>query len=79
MNHARTILGDTRQRFFASIQRYALLTIEQLVDVARDQQRFSPRSRAAALRHIVARAPIEVTLGRPFAARRRLVRKHFGV
>ena len=79
MNHARTILSEKRQRFFGSIQRYATLTLTQLIDVARDGKQYSPRSRAAALRHIVARAPITVTQGRPYAARRRLVRRHFGV
>lgn len=36
-------------------------------------------ARAAGLRVLIARAPVSVTLGRPFAERRRLVRQHYAV
>ncbi|CAE6967723.1 hypothetical protein [Paraburkholderia domus] len=51
----------------------------ELLDIVRAKDCFSPRYRTAALRHLVMDAPLSVTQGRPFAERRRLVRRHYGV
>ncbi|CAB3806761.1 hypothetical protein LMG28138_05840 [Pararobbsia alpina] len=48
-----------------------------LVSIVRARDRYSPLFRAAALRHIVADAPLAVTGGRPFAQRRRAVRRFY--
>lgn len=50
-----------------------------LVTIVKASDLHSPSYRAAALRHLVACSPISVTLGLPFAQRRRLVRRHYGV
>lgn len=42
-------------------------------------RRYPVLLREAALRWLVYLAPIEVTKGAPFATRRRLVRRHYGV
>ena len=51
----------------------------QLLEIISAKGRLSARYRAAALRNLVGNAPLSVTLGRPYAERRRLVRKHYGV
>lgn len=73
-------------RFRSSILRFSRLVmqtyglpVEQLIAVITAKDRFSVRLRAAALRNLVADAPLAVTHGRPFGQRRRLVRKHYGV
>lgn len=51
----------------------------EFVRVIRDKERYSALLRAAALRNLVAQAPIEVTQGRTYLWRRRAVRLHYGV
>ncbi|MFL9995271.1 hypothetical protein PQR34_32260 [Paraburkholderia sediminicola] len=50
-----------------------------LLQIIRSRDRYSPLYRTAALRHLVFHAPLSVTGGRPFAERRRRVRKHYAV
>jgi hypothetical protein len=50
---------------------------EALVQIIRSQKRYSTHYRAAALRNLVGGAPLSVTAGRPFAERRRRVRRHY--
>lgn len=52
---------------------------DTLIQVVREKHRFTPLLRVAALRELIGRAPVEVTLGRPYLERRRLVRQHFGI
>jgi hypothetical protein len=52
---------------------------DQLVKIVRAKHRYSTHYRTAALRCLVGAAPLAVTGGRPFAERRRRVRRHFGV
>lgn len=52
---------------------------EVLLEMVKAKDCYSPQWRAAALRHLVAYAPLEVTEGRPFAESRRRVRKHYGI
>lgn len=51
---------------------------EALVSVIRDK-RYPVLMREAALRWLIHRAPTAVTREAPFAARRRHVRRHYGV
>lgn len=55
------------------------LSHELLVHIVRSKDRYSVHYRTAALRHLVMSAPLDVTGGRPFAGRRRLVRRHYGI
>lgn len=66
-------------RFSRLIHQTYGLPFDDLVGIVRDRSRYSPRFRAAALRHVVAGAPVSVTGGQPFAASRRLVRKHYAI
>lgn len=50
-----------------------------LLSIVRARGRYPATYRAAALRHLVAQAPVSVTCGLPFAQRRRLVRRHYGI
>lgn len=52
---------------------------EDLLRIVKARRRYSAHYRAAALRHLVSHAPLSVTWGQPFAARRRLVRQHYGI
>lgn len=79
MKHERVTLSNSRQQFFGAIHRLSGIPLDQLMAIARDRTRFSLRTRAAALRHVVSLAPITVTRGMPYAARRRLVRNHYRV
>lgn len=80
MNHTQRVLAsEKRQRFFGHIRAtYQLSTID-LIHVIQAADRYSARLRAAALRNLVYSAPVEVTQGRCYLERRRLVRAHFGV
>ncbi|MBY0365419.1 hypothetical protein [Roseateles aquatilis] len=51
---------------------------EELLPILRER-RHPPLLRVAALRWLVHLAPLDVTQGRSYAARRRLVRRHYGV
>ncbi|CAN7719880.1 hypothetical protein [Paraburkholderia hospita] len=55
------------------------LSQEVLVSVIKAQDRYTPRFRAAALRNLVCDAPVSVTGGAPYAARRRAVRRFYQV
>ncbi|WGS55062.1 hypothetical protein LFL96_36920 (plasmid) [Paraburkholderia sp. D15] len=52
---------------------------DTLAYLATAKSRYPVLFRAAALRHIVRNAPLSVTLGQPFAAARRRVRRHYGI
>jgi hypothetical protein len=75
----RVLASEKRQRFFGHLRATEVLPVYHLIRIARSSADYNPRVRAAALRQLVARAPIEVTLGRPFPERRRLVRTHYGI
>lgn len=51
---------------------------QQLVAVLQEP-RYPPLLRLAALRWLIYWAPLEVTKGAPYLAKRRLVRLHYGV
>jgi hypothetical protein len=55
------------------------LSHDELVRIVKAKKRYSAHYRAAALRHLVSDAPLSVTGGQPFAARRRRVRRHYGL
>ena len=55
------------------------LSHDALIGIVKAKRRYSTHYRAAALRHLVIDAPLSVTGGRPFAERRRLVRRHYGI
>lgn len=70
----------SRQRiylFSRYVARTYALTLENLITIVRARDCYSPMFRAAALRHIVMQAPLQVTGGQPFAARRRAVRRFY--
>jgi len=73
------VLGEKRQRFFGHLRATDVLPQHHLLRVVRSKEAYSALMRAAALRHLVAQAPIEITQGRPFAERRRLVRSYFKI
>jgi len=75
----RVVAGEKRQRFFHLIRQTHRLPLHELVRVVGAKLMYSPRLRAAALRNLVASTPTAITLGRCYAERRRLVRRHFGV
>lgn len=68
-----------RRRFVQCLVDADRLSTEQLIVVVRARFSVSALARCAALRVLTALAPIEVTQGRPYLERRRLVRKHYGV
>lgn len=76
--HFRPI-PESRLRFFGHIRATDVLPVHHLVRIARCSDTYPARMRAAALRNLVAKAPLDVTQGRPFAARRKLVRAHYGI
>lgn len=55
------------------------LSDDQLLRVIKSKHRYSTHYRVAALRHLVAGAPLAVTGGQPCAERRRRVRRHYGI
>ncbi|MFM0123355.1 MULTISPECIES: hypothetical protein [Paraburkholderia] len=66
-------------RFSRLVAQTYALSHDALVAIVRASDRYSPALRAAALRHIVMQAPLHVTGGQPFAARRRAVRRFYQV
>jgi hypothetical protein len=66
-------------RFGKMIFQTNSLPHEVLVQIIKSRTQYSTYFRAAALRNLVGHAPLSVTCGRPFADRRRLVRRHYGV
>lgn len=73
MNRERTL------RFGMQLYHLYGLPETALLRVVKSKKRYSPHYRAAALRHLVCAAPLSVTEDRPFAERRRRVRKHYGI
>lgn len=67
------------QNFFANIRAAAKLSSEELIRIAKAKGEYHPRVREAALREVMWRAPLEVSQGKPFGLRRRLVRQHYGI
>lgn len=72
-------LTDKRLRFYGHLRALSALPTHHLLRIVRARKAYTPRVRAAALRHLVAGAPLEVTRGHPFAARRRYVRAFYEV
>ncbi|MGF6870723.1 hypothetical protein [Paraburkholderia sp. MM5477-R1] len=64
-------------RFSRHVAQTYALPHDVLTSIVRERDRYSPTFRAAALRHIVMQAPLHVTGGQPFAARRRAVRRFY--
>ncbi len=80
MNHTmRVLAGEKRQRFFRHLKVTNALPVDQLVRVIRSKDSYSASFRVAALRNLVSAAPLEVTRGRVYCERRRLVRAHYSV
>ena len=75
----RVLASPRRQRFFGHIRATDVLPVFHLVRVAQAKDQYSPLMRLAALRNLVASAPLEVTKGRYYLERRRLVRAHYGI
>ncbi|RUP35714.1 MAG: hypothetical protein EKK45_00310 [Curvibacter sp.] len=75
----RILASEKRQRFFGHIRATDVLPPHHMLRVIRSKERYTPFFRAAVLRNLVCNAPVEVTHGRPYAERRRLVRDHYGV
>lgn len=75
----RHLLSERRQAFFGHIRATDCLPTYHLVRIIRSKDCYCVRVRAAALRNLVGKASLDVTQGRPFAERRRLVRKHYDV
>lgn len=67
-----------RQNFFLNVRLMSKLSLPELVCIAASQK-LSANLRAAALRVLTGIAPVEVTKGQHYAARRILVRKHFAI
>ncbi len=77
LNELRVLAGERRQRFMRHVRATCGLTQPDLIRIVRSAQAYSPLLRAAAPRNLVATTPIEVTRGRCYAGRRRLVRMHY--
>lgn len=75
----RVLASEKRQRFFGHLRATEVLSDYHLVRISRSSEDYKPSVRAAALRQLISRAPLEVTQGRPFAESRRLVRAHYGI
>ncbi len=67
-----------RQNFFLNVRLMSKLSTPELVCIAASKK-MSANLRAAALRVLTGIAPVEVTMGLHYAARRILVRKHFAI
>lgn len=78
-NELFVLASEKRQRFFGHIRATNVLPIHHLVRIAKAREQYSPPMRAAALRNLVAIATLEVTHGRSYVERRRLVRAHYGI
>jgi hypothetical protein len=73
------LASERRQRFFKHIRSTYPLQPHQLVHIIRARERYSPLVRVAALRNLICSTSVEITQGRSYLDRRRLVRHHFGV
>ena len=75
----RTAHSHRRRRFVQCLVDADRLSTEQLIVVVRDKFGVSALGRCAALRTLIARAPLEVTRGQPYLTRRQYVREHYQV
>lgn len=75
----RVLCSIRRQKFFGHIRATDVLPDHHLVRIAKAKQQYSPLMRSAALRNLIAAAPLDVTKGRCYLERRRLVRSHYGI
>ena len=66
------------RRFLNLLAGLRRCTVPDLIPIVREQ-RHPLLLRVAALRWLILLAPLEVTQGRCYLARRRLVRQHYGV
>lgn len=73
------LASERRQRFFAHIRSTYPLQAHHLIRIIRDRTQYSPLLRVAALRNLISSTPVEITQGKSYTTRRRLVRDHFGV
>lgn len=73
------VLPERRFRFMALVRDTYKLPTHALVAIVGDKDRYSVRLRAAALRNLVCSSPVELTQGRCYFAKRRLVRAHYGI
>ncbi len=79
MRASRVLASQRRQRFFFYVRQTYGLAEDELVRVIRASEQYTPALRVAALRNLVAIAPISVTQGRCYAQRRSLVRAHYAI
>jgi hypothetical protein len=79
MSTLRVLASAKRQSFFGHIRATNVLPIYHLIRVAKAKDQYSPLMRAAALRNLVGNAPLEVTRGACYSARRRSVRAFYGI
>lgn len=79
LTHNRVLMSKRRQLFFSYVRETILIPTDQLVHVVRSSGQWSARFRAAALRNLISKTPLEVTGGAPFLERRRATRKHYQV
>jgi hypothetical protein len=77
LNELRVLAGERRPRFMRHVRATCGLAQPDLIRIVRSAQAYSPLLRAAALRNLVAATPIEVTRGRCYVGRWRLVRMHY--
>lgn len=70
---------ETRFRFMALVRDTYKQPTHALVAIIGAKDRYSVRLRAAALRNLVCSSPVELTQGRCYFAKRRLVRAHYGI
>lgn len=73
------LASEKRQRFMAHVRTTYVLPRHHLIRIAKSKDSYSPLLRAATLRNLVSTAPLEVTQGRCYPERRRLVRAHYGI
>lgn len=74
----RVVSRPKRQNYFLNVRLMSKLSIPELVCIAASEK-LTVNLRAAALRVLTCIAPVEVTKGLHYAARRILVRKHFAI
>lgn len=72
------LASERRQAFFGHLRACEVLPPYHLKRIIADAG-YSARLRSAALRVLVGKSPLEVTQGRPYAERRRLVRQHYRI
>lgn len=79
LDEVYVLASEKRQRFFWHIRTTYVQPPFRLIRIIRSADSYSPLMRAAALRNLIATAPIEVTRGCCYPERRRLVRAHYRV